>query len=185
MLMWVAMMAAMMLPSLVPTLLRDDVARDSAALTTAGYFAIWAAFGVCLYVTGVALMAAEMRSPAIGRAIPILRGCVLIAAGLVQLSPWKARRLHCCRGGRPGASRAWRRGVTLGTDCVLCCVPFMTALVVLGMMSLPLIAVLAVAITVERLAREPARIVRLLGVLIVVIGVFEIVTQLVPPSIAK
>jgi predicted metal-binding membrane protein len=50
----------------------------------------------------------------------------------------------------------------------------MTVLVVLGMMSLPLIALLAVAITAERIARKPAPIVRLVGMLTIVIGVFEI-----------
>lgn len=178
--MWVAMMGAMMLPSLAPTLLRDDGARDSAALTAAGYFTMWAAFGAGLYAAGVTLMAAEMRWPAFARAIPLLQGCVLFAAGLVQLSPWKARHLQCCRAGPRDAL-----GLKLGSECVLCCVPFMTALVVLGMMNLAVIAVIAVAITVERLAREPARIVRLLGVLIVATGVFEIVTQLVPPSRAR
>ena len=173
MLMWVAMMVAMMLPSLAATLLRDDVARDSAALTAAGYFTMWAAFGAGVFAIGFALTATEMRWSAFARAIPTLSGCVLILAGLVQLSPWKARHLRCCREVLPAA--AWRRGINLGIDCVLCCVPFMTALVVLGMMHLTVIAVIAAAITVERLAREPAPIVRLLGVLIVAIGVFEMV----------
>jgi predicted metal-binding membrane protein len=178
--MWVAMMGAMMIPSLAPTLVRDDVAPDSAALTAAGYFTIWAAFGAGVFAVGVALAAAESRWPAFAVAIPIVRGCVLIAAGVVQLSSWKARHLQCCREGPREAL-----GLKLGRECVLCCLPFMAALVVLGMMNLAVIAVIAVAITVERLTREPARIVRLLGVLIVAIGVFEIVTQLVPPSRAR
>jgi len=96
----------------------------------------------------------------------------------VQLSPWKARHLQCCREGGPEAARpgaAWRRGTRFGVACVLCCLPLMTVLVVLGMMSLPLIALLAVAITAERIAREPARIVRLVGMLAIAIGVFAIV----------
>jgi predicted metal-binding membrane protein len=173
MLMWGAMMAAMMTPSLVPTLARDGSAFNRAAAVAASYFAVWVAFGAGVYATEVTLMAADMRWPAFARAIPILRGCVLIAAGLVQLSSWKASHLQCCRDGRPGA--AWRRGISFGFDCVLCCLPFMTALVVLGMMNLAVIAVIAVAITVERLAREPARIVRVLGLLILAIGVFEMV----------
>src|SRR5439155_1567037 len=82
----------------------------------------------------------------------------------VALTPWKARHLACCREGRPGAARpgaAWRRGISLGVDCVLCCVPFMTLLVVTGMMNLAMIALTALAITVERVAREPALVVRL------------------------
>jgi predicted metal-binding membrane protein len=159
-------------------LLRDDVALDSAALSAAGYFTMWVAFGAGVYAVAVAVVAAEMRWPAFARAIPTLRGCVLIAAGLVQLSPWKARHLQCCREAGPEATRhgaAWRRGISFGVDCVLCCLPLMTVLVVLGMMSLPLIALLAVAITAERIARQPAPIVRLVGVLTIAIGAFEIV----------
>src|SRR2546422_9438298 len=101
-----------------------------------------------------------------------------VAAGWVQLTPWKARHLACCREGRPGTARpgvAWRRGITLGVDCVLCCVPFMTLLVVTGMMNLTTIALTALAITVERLARDPARVVRLAGLLVIAAGAWEIV----------
>ena len=116
--------------------------------------------------------------PALAPALPIARGVVLVAAGWVQLTPWKARHLACCREGRPGTARpgvAWRRGITLGVDCVLCCVPFMTLLVVTGMMNLTTIALTALAITVERLARDPARVVRLAGLLVIAAGAWEIV----------
>ena len=170
MLMWVAMMVAMMLPSLVPTLRRGAVSLGSGARIGAGYFAMWAAFGAAVYAAQLTLMAADMRWPGVGRAIPTLRGCVLIAAGLVQLSPWKARHLQCCRVGPTD-----RLGIRFGGNCVLCCLPFMTALVVLGMMSLPLIAVLAAGITAERLAHEPAPLVRAAGVFIVASGVLVLV----------
>lgn len=170
MLMWVVMMVAMMLPSFVPTVVRHATGLESAALTAVGYFAIWAAFGAVIYAAEIALMAADMRWPGFARAIPILRGCVLIAAGMVQLSPWKARHLQCCREGPRD-----KLGIRFGGECVLCCLPFMTVLVVLGMMSLPVIAGLAVAITAERLVREPAPIVRVAGVLTIAIGVFTLV----------
>jgi len=182
--MWVAMMGAMMIPSLVPTLARDRPAVESSgfapALAGASYFAVWAAAGAGVYVVGTALVAAELRWLALAPAIPIARGGVLVAAGWVQLTPWKARHLTCCREGRPGAARpgagaAWRRGISLGVDCVLCCVPFMTLLVVTGMMNLAMIALTALAITVERVAREPALVVRLAGLLVIGAGALEIV----------
>ena len=191
--MWVAMMGAMMIPSLVPTLTRDGPALESpgpapdrlAALggagragAGAGYFAVWAVMGAGLYVVGTAVAAAELRWPTLAPTIPIARGVVLVAAGWVQLTPWKARHLACCREGRPGAARpgaAWRRGISLGVDCVLCCVPFMTLLVVTGMMNLAMIALTALAITVERVAREPALVVRLAGLLVIRAAAWEIV----------
>jgi predicted metal-binding membrane protein len=183
--MWVAMMGAMMMPSLVPTLARDRPALEAPGLAPdglgragAGYFAVWAVVGAAVYVVGTALVAAELRWPALAPAIPIARGVVLVAAGWVQLTPWKARHLACCREGRPGAARsgaAWRRGINLGIDCVLCCVPFMTLLVVTGMMNLATIALTALAITVERVAREPALVVRLAGLLLIGAGAWDIV----------
>ena len=178
--MWVAMMGAMMIPSLVPTLARDRPAFESPgpALAGAGYFAVWSVVGAGVYVVGTALVATELRRPALAPAIPFSRGVLLVAAGWVQLTPWKARHLACCREGRPGAARpgaAWRRGISLGVDCVLCCVPFMTLLVVTGMMNLAMIALTALAITVERVAREPALVVRLAGLLVIGAGALEIV----------
>ena len=176
--MWVAMMGAMMIPSLVPTLTRDRLALESPDVAGAGYFAVWTVVGAAVYLVGTALVAAELRWPALAPALPIARGVVLVAAGWVQLTPWKARHLACCREGRPRTARpgvAWRRGITLGVDCVLCCVPFMTLLVVTGMMNLTTIALTALAITVERLAREPARVVRLAGLLVIAAGAWEIV----------
>ena len=180
--MWVAMMGAMMMPSLVPTLARDRPALESPspalARAGAGYFAVWAVMGAGVYVVGTAVAAAELRWPTLAPTIPIARGVVLVAAGWVQLTPWKARHLACCREGRPGAARpgaAWRRGISLGVDCVLCCVPFMTLLVVTRMMNLAMIALTALAITVERVAREPAPVVRLAGLLLIGAGAWGIV----------
>jgi predicted metal-binding membrane protein len=176
----VAMMGAMMIPSLVPTLARDRPALESPsfapALAGASYFAVWAVVGAGVYVLGTALAASELRWPALAPPIPIARGVVLVVAGLVQLTPWKARHLACCREGRPGLHPGpWRRGINLGVDCVLCCVPFMTLLVVTGMMNLAMIALTALAITVERLVREPALVVRLAGLLVIGAGALEIV----------
>src|SRR5262249_26476303 len=65
--MWVLMMVAMMLPSLVPMLsryrraVRSCAERRLGALTAiagAGYFFAWAAFGAAVYPVGVVLAAA-------------------------------------------------------------------------------------------------------------------------------
>jgi len=171
--MWIAMMATMMLPSLVPTLARTRLD----VLASAGYFAVWAAIGAGVYVVGIALAQAEVRWATLARVIPIARGVVLVVAGLVQLTFWKARHLQCYREGclgvaHPGAS--WRRGNALGSHCALCCLPFMAVLVVAGMMNLAVIAVTALAITVERVVREPALVARLAGLIVIVAGAWEI-----------
>src|SRR5438067_984467 len=94
MLMWVVMMVAMMMPSLAPALRHR---RDRRWVAAAAYFFIWTLFGAAAYTAGITLAAAEMRSPALARSAPIATAAVLFLAGLVQLTPWKARHLACCR----------------------------------------------------------------------------------------
>src|SRR5271170_6973671 len=78
--MWVVMMVAMMLPSLVPMLwrYRQAVGRTGetrlgrlTALVGLGYFLVWTAFGMAAYVVGVALAALEMQSAALARTVPV------------------------------------------------------------------------------------------------------------------
>jgi predicted metal-binding membrane protein len=54
----------------------------------------------------------------------------------------------------------------------------MTLVVVTGMMNLATMALAALAITVERLAHEPALVVRLAGLLVIGAGALEIVRAL-------
>jgi len=72
--MWVVMMVAMMLPSLVPMLLRyrQAVGRTGdtrldwlTAVLSAGYFFVWTVFGMAAFPLGVALAAIEMQLPAL------------------------------------------------------------------------------------------------------------------------
>jgi predicted metal-binding membrane protein len=43
-----------------------------------------------------------MGEPAVARAVPIAIGVVVLAAGALQFTAWKARHLACCREA-PGA----------------------------------------------------------------------------------
>ena len=134
--MWVVMMVAMMLPSLVPMLrrYRQAVGRTGAtrlgpltAIAGAGYFFVWTVFGMAVFPLGVALAEVEMQQPALARAVPIAVGVVVLIAGALQFSAWKARHLACCREA-PGRGRtlpadagtAWRHGLRLGLHCSYC-----------------------------------------------------------------
>jgi predicted metal-binding membrane protein len=154
--MWVLMMVAMMLPSLVPVLLRDRSSGASAARTTLvglGYFTVWAALGLAVYPLGVACAEAAMAKDAVSRVVPTATALVVVMAGAVQLTDWKARRLACCRAlHAPQEVGAWRQGVRLGLDCVVCCAAPTAVLLVLGVMDLGAMAVVTVAISAERLA---------------------------------
>ena len=186
--MWVVMMVAMMLPSLVPMLwrYRQAVGRRGetrlgrlTALVGIGYFFVWTVFGIAAFPLGVALAEIEMQEPALARAVPIAVCVVVVIAGFLQFTAWKARNLACCRES-PGrgytlpadAGTAWRHGLRLGFYCIQCCFGLMAILLVIGIMDLLAMAVVATAITVERLAPAGERVAQATGAVVVGAGLF-------------
>jgi predicted metal-binding membrane protein len=188
--MWLVMMAAMMLPSLVPMLWRYwqaiggtsevSVGRLT-ALVGVGYFLVWIVFGMAAFPLGVALAAVAMEEPSVARAVPIAVGLVIVTAGAFQFTAWKAHHLTCCRQTPElcrmlpaGAGSAWRYGLSLGFHCSCCCIGLTAILLVVGVMDLRAMAVVAAAITVERLAPAGPRIARVIGAVLVGTGLFVI-----------
>jgi predicted metal-binding membrane protein len=122
-----------------------------------------------------------MQRPALARAVPLAVGGVVLMAGFLQLTAWKARHLACCREA-PGRGRtlpadagaAWRHGLRLGLHCSQCCAGLMAMLLVIGIMDLDAMAIAAAAITVERLAPAGERVARAIGAVVVGAGLFLI-----------
>ena len=187
---WLVMMVVMMLPSLVPMLSRyrrsvrgaDGIhLHGLTALVGVGHFVIWAVVGMAAYAAGAGVMALEMRWEKVGQWLPVGAGVVLLVAGGVQFTSWKALKLALCREGSgcdcppaPNALSAWRHGLRLGVRCSLCCGSLMLTLLAIGMMDLVAIAAVMVAISAERLAPAPLRVARVAGVAIVVVGLLTI-----------
>ena len=116
--MWVVMMAAMMLPSLAPVLWRYRLSlrtiRDArrGRLTTLvglGYFFVWTLLGLAVFPMGAAMATIEMEQPALARAVPIAAGWVVVVAGAVQFTKWKANHLTSCR------EAPWRDSARIGS----------------------------------------------------------------------
>ena len=186
--MWVVMMVAMMLPSLVPMLWRyrqavggTDTPRLGrlTALVGVGYFFVWTVLGMAAFPVGAALAAIVMEQPALARAVPIAVGVVVVIAGSLQFTAWKACHLACCREA-PGRGRtlpadaraAWRYGLRLGLHCSHCCAGPMAILLVVGVMDLRAMAIVGAAITVERLAPTGERVAQVVGAVAVGAGLF-------------
>ena len=70
------------------------------------------------------------------------------------------------------AGTAWRHGLRLGLHCSTCCAGLTTILLVIGVMDLRAMAVVAAAITVERLAPAGERVARAIGAFVVATGLF-------------
>ena len=193
--MWVVMMVAMMLPSLVPMLwrYRQAVGRTGkthlgglTALVGVGYFFVWTAFGMAVFPLGVGVATADMHWSGLARAVPIAVGVVVLIAGMLQFTVWKTRHLACCReaSGRgrtlpADVATAWRHGIRLGLHCAHCCSNLMAILLVLGVMDIGAMAVVTTAITVERLAPAGECVARAIGAIIVGAGLFLIARALI------
>jgi predicted metal-binding membrane protein len=187
--MWIVMMVAMMLPSLLPKLWwylqavgRTTVRRPGllTALVAVGYFLVWTAFGMAAFFPGVILAALEMQQPAVARAVPIAVGVVVLIAGALQFTAWKAHHLARCRETpsccpmRADAGSALRYGLRMGLHCSYCCASLTAVLLVVGVMDLRAMAVITAAITVERLAPDAQRVARVIGAVVVGTGLFLI-----------
>jgi predicted metal-binding membrane protein len=160
---WVVMMAAMMFPSVAPTVAlyarmtrRRGLSRS--LLFTSAYLLVWAAAGVGaygLFRLGRGVLGSELAWNAGGR---WLAGGVLAIAALYELTPLKYVCLEKCRsplGFLLGSWRDGRRGaLEMGARhavwCVGCCWALMAALFALGVMSLVWMALVAALITFEK-----------------------------------
>jgi predicted metal-binding membrane protein len=160
---WVVMMAAMMFPSVAPTValyarmtrLRSPVRP---LLFAFAYLVVWAAVGLLsygLFEVGKTWFGSQLAWNAGGRWVA---ASVLTAAAAYELTPLKNVCLGKCRtplgfllgNWRDGGSGAVEMGARHAAWCVGCCWALMAALFALGVMSLVWMAVVAALITTEK-----------------------------------
>jgi predicted metal-binding membrane protein len=157
---WVAMMAAMMLPTAIPLIFefaRRSEGRRAWPIATAvlalAYLAVWLAFGLACYGVYVAL---RMPWPNQGWAA----GVALVLAGLYALTPIKrasqarCRELCALHGPLPFnlLRSAVTAGVKYGLSCAGCSAGLMIAMVLVGMSNLLGAVLLAAAVLIYKLA---------------------------------
>jgi predicted metal-binding membrane protein len=155
------MMAAMMFPSVSPTVAlyaRMSTSRLLALSFTAGYLATWAGAGLVAYGIGVVGKRAGSDLLTSGSAGRVIAGVTLLAAAVYELTPFKDVCLGKCRSPlgtllgswRDGWSGAVRMGLGNGAWCVGCCWALMASLFALGVMSVTWMAVVAALIAFEK-----------------------------------
>ena len=138
---WVAMMAAMMLPGTAPAVLRrasHGPAARSVPLFLGSYLAVWALVGVAVY--------------AVDRPHGTLAaGAVTIAAGLYEFTPVKKHFRRRCR-------ESAGSGFGFGLCCLGSSIGLMAVLVALGVMSIAWMAVIAVLACAQKLLPPKAAV---------------------------
>ena len=195
---WVVMTAAMMFPSVSPTVaLYSRMARSSTAslVFVSGYLFAWAAAGVVAFAIsdlGGSLLGSELSWDRGGR---WLAGGILVVAAVYELTPLKDVCLGKCRSPlgflfgawRDGLSGAVQMGVRHGAWCIGCCWALMAALFALGVMSLAWMAFVAALIAAEKtlpwgraVTYGTAAVLLLLGV--VLIAAPDVIPGLTIPS---
>ena len=177
---WVTMMAAMMLPAVLPVVLL--VARASRASTggfVASYLVVWSAYGLLAYAVYRLIRAASLDFLAWDEQGPLIAGAAVAAAGLYELTPLKRACLRHCRSPlslfarwRPGLRGALSTGVRHGAYCVGCCWGLMIVLFAVGVMSIPWMLVLAAVIFAQKVLPYGDRAERPLSVALVVLGIW-------------
>jgi len=160
---WVVMMAAMMFPSVSPTVAlysRMIKARSpvSPMLFALGYLVTWAAAGALAFAVafGGGRIAGDVLSW--GRAGRWVAAATLIGAASYELTPLKDVCLGKCRSPlglllgswRDGWSGALRMGLKNGGWCVGCCWALMASFFALGIMNAIWMAILAGLIAIEK-----------------------------------
>jgi predicted metal-binding membrane protein len=161
---WVVMMAAMMFPSVAPTVAlysRMIRARSplSPLLFAAGYLLTWAGAGLAAFALGALATRLPGDVLAWDHAGRWIAGGTLLVAGGYELTPLKEVCLGKCRSPlglllgswRDGPVGATRMGMRNGAWCVGCCWALMASLFALGIMSLVWMVVVAGVIAVEKL----------------------------------
>jgi predicted metal-binding membrane protein len=146
-----------------------------------GYFVAWSLVGLAVFPLGVVLATLEMEHSVLAHAVPLAGGVVILIAGAVQLTSWKAHHLASCqelpaRGQMmvAQATTAWRQGLRFGLHCSLSCANLTAILLVIGVMDLRAMAVITAAITAERLAPAGACVAQVTGAVVIVGGVWLI-----------
>ena len=161
---WVVMMAAMMFPSLAPTVaLYARMSRrrgwSRPLLFSGGYLLVWGSAGLLaygLFRLGVELFGGDLAWHSGGR---WFAGGVLAVAAVYELTPLKNACLGKCRSPLGFLLGAWREGrfgaFEMGTRhacwCLGCCWALMAALFALGVMSLTWMALVAALIAIEKI----------------------------------
>ncbi|MBI3767480.1 MAG: DUF2182 domain-containing protein [Deltaproteobacteria bacterium] len=198
--MWTIMMAAMMLPSMIPVVLAFtaftrtrrgetgrvrpiSIAGVAAGLFVSGYLVAWGLLGVPAYALLETATRLTDTLPAFAAAGPVVGGLLLIACGVYQLTPLKDACLRHCRvphlflghHWRDGLGGALALGMHHGLYCAGCCASLMVVLMVVGLMNLTWMIGLSAIIYLEKIVPRGLVVGRAAGIALCAAGIARLV----------
>ncbi len=183
--MWAIMMAAMMLPTLVPTLRSyEDLIQNADGTRVgwigvlAGYFVVWVGFAALITAVQLALLYGGIVDMLGIFTAPLLSAALLIVVGAFQFTRAKeichgvchAPMMYFLGHWKTGVSGGFRMGLGLGAFCVGCCWGFMALGFVGGVMSLLWMGLATFFMVLEKLPAVGHRITRPLGFVLIIAG---------------
>lgn len=184
--MWAIMMAAMMLPTLVPTLRAYEDLMISANGTRAGwigvllgYFIIWVIFAAAITGVQLALLFGGVIDMLGIAKNTFISGGLLLVVGLFQFSRTKeichgvchAPAMYFLGHWRVGFTGGLRMGLGLGAFCVVCCWGFMALGFVGGVMNLAWMGLATLFMVLEKLPQIGHYVTKPMGFALCIAGV--------------
>jgi len=190
--MWAVMMAAMMLPSALPMIVtfvhlsERGGAQARGRGFVAAYLLVWLGFSAAAVAAQWTLQAMGWVDPMIVSTSAALNVLLLLLAGVYQFSPLKRVCLAKCRTPMGFLLGEWREGphggfvmgLRHGLVCVGCCWALMALLFVGGVMNLPWIAALSIAVAIEKMVPGGGRLAGALGVVLIGAAVWRLIALL-------
>ena len=157
--MWIAMMAAMMLPGAAPAVRRVAGFRKK-ALFVAAYLGLWSAFGIAAALLQFVLESRHLLTEDMSMRSHAAAALSLVAIGVYQLTPLKRNCLRLCR-------TLEVRPLRYGLACLGASWPLMGILFDVGVMSTFWIVVVALWIAAEKLFRWGGGLAAAAGVVLI------------------
>ena len=164
---WIAMMAAMMLPGAYPAMVRRTPRRLALAAPAFAvqYLALWAAMGCILY--------ALYRPHGV-----VAAGTIVIAAGVYELTPIKRRFRQRCL-------ESTGSGLAFGLNCVGSSVGLMAVLAAVGPMSTGWMVVVGVIVSGQKLMTARPSVDAALGLALTGLGVVILIAPSIVPGLVR
>jgi predicted metal-binding membrane protein len=170
--MWAAMIAAMMLPGIVPMVANRRDANPAHPLAgggiASGYLIVWMPTAVAAFGGLIALNKVTHPSDGLNRA----GGAIVVLAGVYQLTHWKRRLLE---DQKPSAAGAFRVGLSEGLRCLGCSWALMSVLLVVGVMNIACMAVISAICMGEKTVKRRAALATGVGLVLIALGLATLI----------